>query len=113
MATIESLNNHVEHQNRQTESLCLELRQSLKSQSDLQTQLSALRDARHQNDIHNSLSTVCGPEGSAVLGPRVVPMVPIGGDGETNDHEYTPSIARPAALRQTVKHAGTKKMLQS
>ena len=29
MATIESLNNHVEHQNRQTESLHLELRQSM------------------------------------------------------------------------------------
>ena len=42
MATIESLNNHVEHQNRQTESLRLELRQSLKSHSDLQSQLSAL-----------------------------------------------------------------------
>ena len=78
MATIESLNNHVEHQNRQTESLHLELRQSMTKQTDLQNQLTALRDARQQNDLFNSWSAVRGPEGPAILGPRGLPMIRAG-----------------------------------
>ena len=103
MATIESLNNHVERQNRQTESLQLELRQSMKKQTDLQSQLSALRDARHQNDLFSSWSAVRAPEGPAVLGPRGLPMIPAGGNDELQTREYSPSIPNPTTLRQTVK----------
>ena len=96
MATIESLN-------RQTESLHLELRPSMKKQTDLQSQLTALRDARQQNDLFNSWSAVRGPEGPAVLGPRGLPMIPAGGINDQNAHEYSPSVPNPATLRQTVK----------
>ena len=103
MATIESLNNHVERQNRQTESLQLELRQPMKKQTDLQSQLSALRDARHQNDLFSSWSAVRAPEGPAVLGPRGLPMIPAGGNDELQTREYSPSIPNPTTLRQTDK----------
>ena len=103
MATIDSLNNHVERQNRQTESLQLELRQSMKKQTDLQSQLSALRDARFQNDLFSSWSAVRAPEGPAVLGPRGLPMIPAGGNDELQTRDYSPSIPNPTTLRQTVK----------
>ena len=103
MATIESLNNNVEHQNRQTESLHLELRQPMKKQADLQSQLTALRDARQQHDLFNSWSAVRGPEGPAFLGPRGLPMTSAGGVDELHTRDYSPSIPNPALLRQTGK----------
>lgn len=51
---------HVQRQNQQAESLHLKLRQALKSQSDLQTQLTAVRYARNKNDMFTSYPTVSG-----------------------------------------------------
>ena len=75
----------------------------MKKQTDLQNQLTALRDARQHNDLFSSWSAVRTPEGTAVLGPRGLPMTPAGGIDELHTRDYSPSIANPAVLQQTVK----------